>query len=417
MPLPDHKLLAFPKGGRPSGLRDARIDAFRGLALVMIFINHVPGNPYEVLTTRSIGFSDAAEAFFMMSGIAAGLAYAGRFTRAERARAGLWPAVAPVWRRVWTLYLTQIFLTVMAIALFVFGAALFADPALLKMHNLGGFFSEPESALFGLPLLGHQVGYVNILPTYIVILLALPALLPLAVTLPWAAIGVAAALWLATGHWRLHMPTFPLDGVWQLNPFAWQLVFVVGLAIGIALRDGRRLVARSRLLFWGLVAFLLFVMVWMHVPELAKVLNHQLWRLGEAGVPFNMVSQDKVYLGLPRLLHILALVYVVSCLPWVTRACGWQVAAPLRLMGRHGLLVFAAGTLMALSLQIVLKEMTGWPALAWTLPPVGLVVLVGIAALAEASRQRLAPRKAAEAAPPPAPALSLPEPARRPVRG
>ena len=55
----------------PVRARDARIDAFRGLALIMILIDHMPGNPWEALTIRNIGFSDAAEAFFIMSGIAA----------------------------------------------------------------------------------------------------------------------------------------------------------------------------------------------------------------------------------------------------------------------------------------------------------------------------------------------------------
>ena len=59
---------------RPPGGRDARLDMFRGLALVMIFINHVPGTFYETLTSRNFGFSDAAEAFVFMSGLAAGLA-------------------------------------------------------------------------------------------------------------------------------------------------------------------------------------------------------------------------------------------------------------------------------------------------------------------------------------------------------
>jgi len=70
--------------------RDPRIDVFRGLALIMIFINHVPGNPYEYLTIRNLGFADAAEAFFLMSGIAAGLAYTPRFIERDRLRHGLW---------------------------------------------------------------------------------------------------------------------------------------------------------------------------------------------------------------------------------------------------------------------------------------------------------------------------------------
>ncbi|MDP2781934.1 OpgC domain-containing protein, partial [Devosia sp.] len=55
--------------------RDLRLDMFRGVALVMIFINHVPGTLYESFTNRNFGFSDAAEAFVFMSGMAAGLAY------------------------------------------------------------------------------------------------------------------------------------------------------------------------------------------------------------------------------------------------------------------------------------------------------------------------------------------------------
>ncbi|WP_163363588.1 OpgC domain-containing protein, partial [Enterobacter cloacae] len=43
--------------------RDTRIDVFRALALLTIFINHVPGTVFEHLTHRNFGFSDSAEAF------------------------------------------------------------------------------------------------------------------------------------------------------------------------------------------------------------------------------------------------------------------------------------------------------------------------------------------------------------------
>ena len=55
--------------------RDSRLDVLRALALITIFINHVPGNPYEMFTSRNFGFSDATEAFVLISGIAVGLAY------------------------------------------------------------------------------------------------------------------------------------------------------------------------------------------------------------------------------------------------------------------------------------------------------------------------------------------------------
>ena len=91
----------------PSG-RDPRLDVFRGICLVMIFINHVPGTVFEGFTSRNFGFSDAAEGFVLMSGIAAGLAYSNDF-RAASMR--LWTGLARVWRRVWTLYLVHILTT------------------------------------------------------------------------------------------------------------------------------------------------------------------------------------------------------------------------------------------------------------------------------------------------------------------
>lgn len=47
--------------------RDTRIDVFRALALLTIFINHVPGTVFEHLTHRNFGFSDSAEAFVLIS--------------------------------------------------------------------------------------------------------------------------------------------------------------------------------------------------------------------------------------------------------------------------------------------------------------------------------------------------------------
>ena len=43
--------------------RDTRIDVLRALALLTIFVDHVPGTPFEHLTYKNFGFSDAAEAF------------------------------------------------------------------------------------------------------------------------------------------------------------------------------------------------------------------------------------------------------------------------------------------------------------------------------------------------------------------
>src|SRR5215510_1231769 len=64
-----------------AGLRDLRLDLLRGLAIYMIFLDHVSGDPLGKFTYRMIGFSDAAEIFVFVSGLACGIAYSRIFAR------------------------------------------------------------------------------------------------------------------------------------------------------------------------------------------------------------------------------------------------------------------------------------------------------------------------------------------------
>ena len=86
----------------------------------------------------------------------------------------------------------------------------------------------------------------------------------------------------------------------------------------------------------------------------------------------------------PRLLHVLALLYVVSCLPVVTRICAHRAATPLRFLGRHGLLVFALGTMLALTGQILMDVEPDVAWLPWLLPPLA----IGLAFLAAWVKER-----------------------------
>lgn len=85
--MPD--AVSIPVARHLPKFRDPRLDVLRGMALVMIFINHVPGNFWEDWTSRNFGFSDAAEGFVLMAGISAGLAYSTGFRVRWPGRA--WP--------------------------------------------------------------------------------------------------------------------------------------------------------------------------------------------------------------------------------------------------------------------------------------------------------------------------------------
>ena len=54
---------------------DYRIDFFRGLSLIFIFINHIPDNAFSYLTSRTYALFDSAEVFMFLAGYSAALAY------------------------------------------------------------------------------------------------------------------------------------------------------------------------------------------------------------------------------------------------------------------------------------------------------------------------------------------------------
>mgnify|MGYP000082494594 CR=1 FL=1 len=389
MSQPEAKLVPFPKASAshtagPSKPRDPRLDVFRGLALVMIFINHVPGNPYEDYTNRNFGFSDAAEAFFMLSGMAAGLAYSGRFMQAQRRTGSLWAAIQPMWSRAWTLYMTQILLTAWAIAIFSAGALWFGVPEMITKINLTRVFGNTAEALVGIPTLGHQLGYVNILPAYSVLLITAPIAILVGLRSPALMMALSVAFWFLTGLYRWNIPAFPNPGGWFFNPLAWQVLFVAGLMTGLSKRQGKQFIPYKPLLFWGAICFLLFVLAWMKIPPLGKGMNQLMLMAGRAGAPFHLVAHDKTFVGLPRMLHVMALTYVLAHAGIVLRLCAQNWTKPLALMGRQGLLVFATGTLMSLTGQVILNatDHTEW--LTWTLPLVGVALMILIAWVAEA---------------------------------
>src|SRR6476661_4159836 len=55
--------------------RDLRLDLFRGIALWLIFLDHIPTNIVNWVTIRNYGFSDAAEIFIFISGYTAAFVY------------------------------------------------------------------------------------------------------------------------------------------------------------------------------------------------------------------------------------------------------------------------------------------------------------------------------------------------------
>ncbi len=337
---------------RTAAPRDLRLDAFRGLCLVMIYINHVPGTIYENLTSRNFGFSDAAEGFVLMSGIAAGLAYSAPF------RAGFgWQAVGRVWRRAWTLYMVHAMLTLMALGILSFGALHLGAGEILTRNGFGSFLSRPLAIHAALPVLTYQLGYVNILPMYMVMLLMAPFMLWMALRRPYLTWVLSGLVWLGAGMFYWNLPNRPIGGGWFFNPISWQFIFCTGLLTGVALKEGQRFLPKR---LWLQVLTGLFVglaLASSQIKMVAETLGQTLWAIQELGVPRIFTVFDKTYASGPRLFHILALAYLLSTFAFVKRWSAAPAMAPFVLLGRNALPIFALGSMLALSAQVIKTAM------------------------------------------------------------
>ncbi len=354
--------------------RDARLDMFRGIALVMIFINHVPGTIYEGITSRNFGFSDAAEAFVFMSGMAAGLAYSGGFRTGNR-----WLAIAKVWARARQLYFVHITITMLCLAIFAAAALWFNLPEVMQKNNVAPIYGKPLATLIGIPLLSHQLGYLNILPLYTVLLLVTPPLLIVGLRFPWLLLALSVLLWAVAGQFRLNIPNFPNSGGWFFNPFSWQLLFVIGLLSGAAMKVGRQFVPYRPALLALAGAIVVLVLLWMKLPPFGRLGMAGLNWLANAGAPFYITWFDKTFLALPRLLHALAVFYLLGHLPIMRSLATSAFAAPFRLLGRQGLAVFAAGTVISMFLQVVKTPREPDPLFDGLILGAGLLALLALA--------------------------------------
>jgi hypothetical protein len=323
----------------PQPRRDTCIDVFRALALLTIFINHVPGTLFEHLTHKNFGFSDSAEAFVLISGVAVGLAYGLKFQPGNRLLIAL-----KAWKRAGVLYIAHVMTTVATLAIFSAAALYFARPGILKLINIEMIINDTPEALLGIATLGHQIGYNNILSMYAVVLLMMPFFLLLGSVSLGLMVTVSGLVWLLAGIYQIAPTNFPTEGFWFLNPLSWQFLFIIGVASTMHVRRGGALRFNWCLVSLA-VAYLVFALVWVRLP---------LWGAETSlALPAVLAGFDKTFLSLSRLLHILSLAYLIAVLPGLSNLARTSARNPLAVLGRHSLPVFIAGTILAMLCQVM----------------------------------------------------------------
>jgi hypothetical protein len=358
-----------PAASLPAGERELRIDLFRGLALWLIFIDHVSPDLLTWFTIRNYGFSDAAEIFIFISGYTAAFVY-GR----AMIESGFVIATARILRRVWQIYLAHVFLFTIFLAEITYVASSVGNPQYSEEMGLVDFLRHPDVAIVQTLLLRFRPLNMDVLPLYIVLMFFLPLILQL---MKWRAnvtLALSVVLYALTWKYDLHLSAYP-NGFWAFNPFAWQLLFVFGAwcALGGARRMSGLLASPITLgiSFAYLLAAFCVTLTW-YFPQLSFLMPHWLEQW--------MYPIDKTDLDILRFAHFLALAAItVYFVPRGAPGLKSPWLRPLILCGQRSLEIFCLGVFLSFAGYFVLVEISAGIAMHFLVGMFGILIMSGVA--------------------------------------
>ncbi|WP_371224856.1 OpgC family protein [Roseovarius sp. 2305UL8-3] len=337
--------------------RDPRLDFFRGIAMFIILIAHVPGNWLTLWIPARFGFSDATETFVFCSGMASAIAF-GKVFR-ER---GMLLGSARVAFRIWQVYWAHLGLFFAIAATMALLNSWFPDGRdYIGQLNLYPFFKRPMEQLPALFTLTYVPNYFDILPMYLVILAMMPVMVGLALIHKGLVAAAVIALWLLANFAGLAFPAEPWsEREWFFNPFGWQLVFFTGFAFMIGWLPAP---PKSKVLFAVAVAIILislpfaYFRIYQEFPVFLE---------GRKEIAFLRAKTD---FGILRYVHFLATAYVAwilvgpngdnirasaenGVLAWLWR----KTLAIIMKVGQQSLAVFIASMYLARLLGAALDQ-------------------------------------------------------------
>ena len=367
--MSDRKATSKPLVGELAELKDAdrdlRIDAFRGIALWAIFLNHIPNNVGSWVTLRNYGFSDAAEVFMFVSGVTCALAY-GKARRCE----GWTAVIRRTLRRSWDIYVAFLLLTLGCVILVHLAGGRLADES-----NTRILLDHPGEKLAQAAVLLYRPVNTDVLPIFVLLHLSFAPLLWLLLRVPNVTLGASLTLY-ALVHvfgWTIPGP----NGHWAFNPLAWQLLVVLGAWWMINENERARPWVTSRTTLMLAVLYLLF--------SLVIALS---WRIKplEALIPPALANLlyplDKSNLDPLRLLHFMAVAVLAAWLvPRNWRGLTTPVMRGAIRCGQNSLPIYCLGVLLTFASHVVLLDISDGLAMQIALSLAGIAAMIATATL------------------------------------
>jgi hypothetical protein len=328
-------------------VRDLRIDFFRGLALFMILVDHVTGDPISKFTYQRLGFSDAAEIFVFLSGVSCGIVYS-----RVLARRGWTALVAAVARRSMLIYGYYVLASIVIILLLLAASASIKNAGVIDRSFIL-LREDPVSAIWSTIFLISPPDVPGILVLYIVLT---------AIVIPLFLMGAArnAALTLAASGFIWAISQFNSDLVPHVadhsyfNPLAWQFLFSIGMFLGIKWDFDWSRLRSTTMLRWSLVAaWTVVVSSFLYRNSFLLASRFQL-DLEWFRIPASTLAHMKENLSAVRLLHFLSVALLVATYVKSSNLIfGWSGSAIVARTGRFSLEVFSVSAVLSIVLNII----------------------------------------------------------------
>lgn len=374
------------------------IDGLRGYFLVFMTLNHMifqDGAWLKRLNHAELGFVEDAQGFVFLSGLVVGMSYAASLQRHGQDR---------LWRKA-TGRLGELYRVILALlAILLAAAVVLPDAGSFWKDYLGGIVTAPKAYLSGAVMLVYQPSFVDILPQYMIYLLLAPWLVQrvqrgqglwvvLASVAVWGASQFELHSWLgsALGYFATNLipPFGEGEARSYFNPLAWQMLFVVGLVIGVEFQTGLFTVDRAfsrgkaPLAAACALAFLFFMACKLIVTYPGHL-------SGLAFFDHFVAVLDRPNLSLIHVLNFIATGYLFGWILVNGRATGSRLLRGLStalyillttrflvLLGRHSLYVYAWHVLVVYGLLAV-----DWYVGPFSEGAKTLLILAGIGSLA-----------------------------------
>ncbi|MEX3787594.1 OpgC domain-containing protein [Paraburkholderia sp. BR14374] len=315
--------------GRGRG-RSVEVDFFRGIVLIVIVLDHIPGSTLSHLMLHAYALCDSAEVFVFLGGYASAAAYT-----AVLAHRGEHAAQLRFVKRCWEIYRAYLLTAMLMLVSGAVLARLDLNRAMVEMTGWPPFALQPWREAFDIALLRRQPYLSSVLPMYVLFALCVPVMVPLARRSVSLALAVSLALWAVA---RPLAALFSIDDVagWAFNPFAWQLMFVLGMLCRmqpISERFHASCAAR-----------------WLTRVAVVAVLAFAIVKLFVLTQP--LPGTHKQNLSVERVINFIVIAWLAAqfvrtgSIAWLARRLPVVVT-----VGRAGLVCFVTGTLVSLMID------------------------------------------------------------------